>query len=337
MENLNFNRFKKKSLILLAMILDISLDLIDQIKLKKLKSCITTAFHRSFRFEPKVIPCENQDTILKLNGTQLAIANNCTLEIWDLVTGKIVNSLNGHLSTIMCIVKISKNKIATSCVIGLIKFWTLPSGTCYKTLNHKKDNTVSGLCFLNSNELVTVAERNIHIWNIDKSAIIKTIAEEKSAFLLLYDLVLNKNQICTYTDNHFKIWNVKTYKMIRKVNKPEIYSMQKYIDQQVIILYKAQNNMMIYDFKTETCLLDISPFYIYIVFKFNRFILLGNQINEVKVYELKKNKLIEVKTLLIMKDTLEPRFLKKYYGGFQLNGNQFIATSWEELNIANFD
>jgi len=128
---IKFSRFKKKSYHLLFIILPDIDSFLNNIKNKK--------FHKTF---------------IESNLTHIAIET----------------SLN-HKNAITCVIKISRNKIASADESGFIKLWNLVNGTCILTtkitLHHSEFKpSIDSLLLISKNRIVSGGLANIRIWDI---------------------------------------------------------------------------------------------------------------------------------------------------------------------------
>ena len=96
MEGIRFNRFKKKSLILLHEILDG--ELLKKIKHMKVLQTLQT-FHLQGIVEEKTLEGHSKgvNCLVRINGNTIASASgDGTIKIWDIITGKCLKTLEGH-------------------------------------------------------------------------------------------------------------------------------------------------------------------------------------------------------------------------------------------------
>ena len=97
MEGIRFNRFKKKSLILLHQVLDG--ELLKKIKHMKVLQTLQTFHLKQGIVEEKTLEGHSDSVIflVKINGNTIASASNdTTIRIWDIITGNCLQSLKGH-------------------------------------------------------------------------------------------------------------------------------------------------------------------------------------------------------------------------------------------------
>ena len=127
--SLPFNRFKKKSLLLITIILPEEFDILKEIKHKKLYKC-TLKEDLGLIFDEICLYGHTYPVhqIIKLSKTQIVSAGvDSSIKVWDLSTGNCLKTLNGHSQTITLITKISLTQIVSCSYDKSIKFWDIPS------------------------------------------------------------------------------------------------------------------------------------------------------------------------------------------------------------------
>ncbi len=74
--------------------------------------------------------------LVKLNDDRLASSGSLysTLKIWELETGKCIQTLTDRTGTFTCLVQLTDGHVASSSRGGTIKIWDLTSGKCMQTL-----------------------------------------------------------------------------------------------------------------------------------------------------------------------------------------------------------
>jgi len=103
--------------------------------------------------------------LIKLSKNLIASgSSDFLIKIWDLVDGKCLNTLNGHLGAVRCLTKISREIIASGSFDQTIKIWEIKNGICIKTLYTQ--NTVKFLISYIRTKLLTVDDLLIRIWDL---------------------------------------------------------------------------------------------------------------------------------------------------------------------------
>ena len=115
------------------------------------------------------------------------------IKIWDLQTGTLINTLNGHTKVISCIC-ISPNgeKIISGSDDCSIKIWELRTGALVNTLNGHL-SYIHTVCISPDNEKIISAshDRDIKIWDARTGVLINTI-------------IAHQNSICIFDDEFIK-------------------------------------------------------------------------------------------------------------------------------------
>ena len=96
-----------------------------------------------------------------------------TIKIWDLETGKCLKTLNNHAKEVISILMIPNNKFISGSDDRTFKVWDLNSYECLKTIENRTG--IYSLCLISDNQ-IACGDRHgsIHIWNFDKSTLVKT-------------------------------------------------------------------------------------------------------------------------------------------------------------------
>ena len=106
MEGLRFNRFKKKSLIILHEVINGSL--LKKIKHMKVLQTIQTVNLKQGLVEEKTMQGHYNRIIflVKINENTIASASwDESIKIWDIITGKCLKTLEGHSDWVTFLVK----------------------------------------------------------------------------------------------------------------------------------------------------------------------------------------------------------------------------------------
>ena len=134
MKGTNFNRFKKKSLILLHEVL-YDVIFLNKIKnLKILQTCQT--FHLKQRIvEENTLQGHSINGVvclIKIHDNKIVSSGDNIIKIWDVITGKCLKTLQ-HLCN--CLIKINDKQIASFSSIRTIKIWDVITGNCLNNIN----------------------------------------------------------------------------------------------------------------------------------------------------------------------------------------------------------
>ena len=161
MEGIRFNRFKKKSLILLHDVLDDGRLLKKILNMKILQTLQTFHFKQGI-VEEKTLEGHSGSVnfLVKINGNTIANgsddSDDATIKLWDIITGNCLKTLKGHSDEVNCLVKINEYSIASASCDNTIKIWDIITGNCLKTLEgHSK--FVKFLVKINGNTIASAS------------------------------------------------------------------------------------------------------------------------------------------------------------------------------------
>lgn len=151
---------------------------------------------------------------------------NGKIKIWDAKTGKCLNVIQGHKSSITTITFSPDGKyIASSSKDRTIKIWNAKSGECIKTL---KGHTWDVLCVAWSpnGEIIAScsADETIKIWNAKTGDCLQTLKGHSgniNSVSFSYD---NVHLISTSDDETIKIWELKKGNCLQTLKGHEDFS-----------------------------------------------------------------------------------------------------------------
>ena len=146
-------------------------------------------------------------------GQLIASANSDgTISIWNLLTGQLIATLEGHEEAVNAIViSADGNFLASGSDDSTIKIWNLQNFELVRTLTgHKK--TVSALAIApNGKTLVSGSwDRTIKIWNLETGALRQTLAEHSALISALTISPNGKLLASGSQDKTIKLWNLNT-------------------------------------------------------------------------------------------------------------------------------
>ena len=149
MNPINFQRFKKKSLILLCQIIQYNhVYKLRYVKFKKLykiylKICFANLLkEKTMRNHIGSISC-----LIKLNQKYIMSAGaDCSIKIWNLKSGCCNKTLTGHKEDVNCLLKLNNIIVASAGADKTIRVWNVNKG----------------------NNLITIDAHNSSIWSLSK-------------------------------------------------------------------------------------------------------------------------------------------------------------------------
>ncbi len=157
-----------------------------------------------------------------------------TISIWDFKSGKLINELSGHRSSIRGLVVTPDNKyLVSGSKDKTIKIWNLSTGSLIKTLYGHKEGLESVILSPDGKYIISYTGRDtsqknseIIIWKFDTGQIIQTI-EHKGDPIYSIAITLDGNYIVCGTDKgQIRIWKLSSGDLIRIIKG---YQKHKYI------------------------------------------------------------------------------------------------------------
>ncbi len=192
-------------------------DILEEYLLKDLVSIISLYVDQwecTSRFKDN----EKIQALLELDNNKLAVGGYKVIKIWDMITYKLIDSINGHENNIISLCKLFKNRIASGSMDKTIKIWSLSSKKCLKTLKGHTD-WVTILCLLPDGNLASASlDYTIKIWNLDNSNCLFTLTEAKN-YINSMSLSPNNKYLISSGGDGVKIYDLKNrYKVVRENN-----------------------------------------------------------------------------------------------------------------------
>ena len=168
MEGIKFNRFKKKSLILLHEVLDNG-EMIKKINNRKLLQILQTLNYNKGIVEEQTLK-DHSLAFICLNDNKIAFGSDQAIKVWDVITGNCLRTLEGHSEPVNSLFAINKNKILSCSFYNCVKIWDVIAGKCLKTLQ-QHSVFVGCLIKINKNKFAIVIGNNsveirIKIWDV---------------------------------------------------------------------------------------------------------------------------------------------------------------------------
>jgi WD40 repeat protein len=93
-----------------------------------------------------------------------------TVRVWELNTGKLLNTLKGHTNIVSSLAVTSDNsKIVSGSTYGTIKVWELNTGKLLKTLKGHSDYVNCVAITSDNSKIVSGSyDQTIKVWDLDK-------------------------------------------------------------------------------------------------------------------------------------------------------------------------
>lgn len=157
--------------------------------------------------------------VLLPNNTIASGSADKTIKIWNATTGELINTLNGHTDSVLCVIllkdEITNEPIITSSSADRnVIIWNTKKAQLIKNWNSNHLAEVYSLCSLESgNKLATGSYKEIKIWNIIDNQLIRTL---NGYFLHVYSLNLSdEGHLVSSGGQTVNIWNANNEKIIK--------------------------------------------------------------------------------------------------------------------------
>jgi WD40 repeat protein len=149
---------------------------------------------------------------LKLLNTNIHLAAGLDREIniYNINDGNLVSSLKGHTASVMDLVQISADLLASSSRDQTVRIWNLTTNTC-KFILTGHTNSVYGLKQITPNILASGSDdRTIKLWNITSGQLIRNLTGHTNWIMWSVDLLNSQTLVSGSGDGTIKLWNWST-------------------------------------------------------------------------------------------------------------------------------
>ncbi|KAG1762640.1 WD40 repeat-like protein [Suillus occidentalis] len=137
---------------------------------------------------------------------------DCTVRIWDIVTGECKWVLVGHTQKVYSVVLDIHRHIACSgSMDGTVRVWNLRTGQCQHTLTGH--TSLVGLLGLSPSHLVSAAaDSTLRIWDPESGELRHTLAAHTGAITCFQH---DEFKVLSGSDGTLKMWNVRDGSVVR--------------------------------------------------------------------------------------------------------------------------
>ena len=135
-----------------------------------------------------------------------------TIKVWNLATGKLLNTLTGHSDMLGC-VAISPNgeTLVSGSLDNTIKVWNLATGTLKTTLASHSDYVSSLAISLDGNTLVSGSlDNTIKVWNLATGKLKTTLTGHSDQVRSVAISSNGETLVSGSKDKTIKVWNLAT-------------------------------------------------------------------------------------------------------------------------------
>ncbi|KDQ61216.1 hypothetical protein JAAARDRAFT_191318 [Jaapia argillacea MUCL 33604] len=134
---------------------------------------------------------------------------DCTVRIWDIITGKCKWVLVGHIYSV--VLDTTRNQACSGSMDSSIRIWDLKTGLCKHTLTGH--TSLVGLLGLSPSHLVSAAaDSTLRVWDPNTGELRHTLAAHTSAITCFQH---DEFKVLSGSDGTLKMWNVKDGSVVK--------------------------------------------------------------------------------------------------------------------------
>ncbi len=162
---------------------------------------------------------------LKLLNTNIHLAAGIypDINIYNINDGNLVSSLKGHTSSVMDLVQLSADLLASSSWDETVRIWNLTTNTCKFNLTGHTDR-VYGIKLITPSILASGSwDKTIKLWDIPTGQLIRTLTGHTSSIWWSVDLVNSQTLVSGSVDGTIKLWNWSTGECLSTIQTPGSY------------------------------------------------------------------------------------------------------------------
>ncbi|KAF6763808.1 WD40 repeat-like protein [Ephemerocybe angulata] len=137
---------------------------------------------------------------------------DCTVRIWDIITGKDKWVLVGHTQKVYSVVlDLPRQQACSGSMDGTVRVWNLQNGECQHTLSGH--TSLVGLLGLSPSHLVSAAaDSTLRIWDPDSGELKHTLAAHTGAITCFQH---DEFKVLSGSDGNLKMWNIRDGTVVR--------------------------------------------------------------------------------------------------------------------------
>ncbi|KAK7038199.1 WD40 repeat-like protein [Favolaschia claudopus] len=138
--------------------------------------------------------------------TLISGSYDCTVRVWDLVTGDCKWVLVGHTQKVYSVVlDIPRQQACSGSMDGTVRIWDLKTGRCAHTLTGH--TSLVGLLGLSPRTLVSAAaDSTLRVWDPETGALLHTLAAHTGAITCFQH---DEFKVLSGSDGTLKMWNLR--------------------------------------------------------------------------------------------------------------------------------
>ncbi|ORY20270.1 WD40-repeat-containing domain protein [Naematelia encephala] len=137
---------------------------------------------------------------------------DATVRVWDIVTGKCLQILQGHEQKVYSIVyDRHRNRCASGSMDNTVKVWNVATGECLQTLNGH--TSLVGVLGLSPNYIVSAAaDASLRVWDANTYEQKHHLASHGGAITCFQH---DETKVVSGSDGTLKLWDIRTGEAIR--------------------------------------------------------------------------------------------------------------------------
>ncbi|KAF2130248.1 WD40 repeat-like protein [Dothidotthia symphoricarpi CBS 119687] len=137
---------------------------------------------------------------------------DCTVRVWKISTGEVMQRLQGHSQKVYSVVlDHGRNRCISGSMDNMVKVWSLESGACIFTL--EGHTSLVGLLDLSHERLVSAAaDSTLRIWDPENGQCKSRLCAHTGAITCFQH---DGQKVISGSDKTLKMWNVKTGEFVK--------------------------------------------------------------------------------------------------------------------------
>ncbi|MEH2274989.1 MAG: ribosome assembly protein 4, partial [Nostoc sp.] len=155
-------------------------------------------------------------------GQRLASASyDKTIKLWDVATGKAVQTLTGHSSAVTSVVfSPDGQRLASASYDNTIKLWDVATGKAVQTLTEHSRTVISVVFSPDGQRLASASyDKTIKLWDVATGKAVQTLTGHSSAVTSVVFSPDGQRLASASYDNTIKLWDVATGKAVQTLTE----------------------------------------------------------------------------------------------------------------------